>query len=296
MFSRTEESPVKKTTLLIALTLIALLVALAGCGEKATTTTNGGSEEASAKQAEAAAPSAGANAWNGAVVETMDAGGYTYVLLDTGSEKIWAAAPATAVKVGQRVTVPKGMMMSNFPSKTLDRTFEEIYFVGGIYPEGTMPLASGMGSMPQGDEHPGGDSEHPGATGEHPGATGEHPGAGSTSGTVSGTSTVVEDAHIEGVTKAAGGYTVAEIIAQSEALNGKMVKVRGRVVKFTGNIMGTNWVHLQDGSGEDLTITTPAVVATGDLILVEGKLAANRDFGAGYEYVAIIEKAVVTKE
>jgi len=76
--------------------------------------------------------------------------------------------------------------------------------------------------------------------------------------------------------------------------------VRGQVVKFTPNIMGTNWVHIQDGTGSgataDLTVTTSAVVATGDLVVVEGSLTVNKDFGAGYKYDAIIEGAKVTKE
>ena len=274
----------KKTALIAALALVVVAGCLAGCGEKATTTTNENMPATTAAAGSQAAPAASANAWTGTIVETMNSGGYTYVYLDTGSEKIWAAATETQVTVGQRVTVPKGMMMTNFPSKTLDRTFDEIYFVGGIYPEGSLPMGDGMaaggmggmggmGNAPQDDNH-----------------------AGMGGGTVSGTNTVVENAHVEGVAKAAGGYTVAEVFAQSGALQGKNVKVRGRVVKFTGNIMGTNWVHIQDGTEGDLTVTTSAVVATGDVVLVEGPLSVNKDFGAGYRYNAIIEKASVTKE
>ncbi len=268
----------KKSTFATALMLAALLIAVSACGEKATTTTD---ESATANTTEATetAPvaTADANSWTGEVLETMNSGGYTYVHVDTGSEKIWAAASesATAITVGQRVTVPKGMMMSNFPSKTLDRTFDEIYFVGGIYAEGAQAQAGGgaMGGMPQ-------DSNHAGV-------------GGSASANANNT---VADAAIEGVTKVAGGYTVAEIFAQSTALNGQVIKVRGRVVKFTANIMGTNWVHIQDSTEGDLTVTTSAVVATGDLVIVEGALAANKDFGAGYKYAAIIEKASITKE
>ena len=35
----------------------------------------------------------GGDYFDGEVVETMNAGGYTYVHVDTGSEKIWAAGP-----------------------------------------------------------------------------------------------------------------------------------------------------------------------------------------------------------
>ncbi len=263
-----------KTTLITALLLAALLITVSACGEKATTTTNENAATTTAKSDEAA-PAADANSWTGEVLETMNSGGYTYVHVDTGTEKIWAAATesATAITVGQRVTVPKGMMMQNFPSKTLDRTFEEIYFVGGIYAEGAQPKAEGgMGGM--GGAMPGG-----------------MPG-----GTSGNANNVVPDAKIEGVNKVSGGYTVAEVFAQASSLNGQTIKVRGRVTKFTANIMGTNWVHLQDSTEGDLTVTTSAVVATGDLVVVEGALAANKDFGAGYKYAAIIEKASITKE
>ncbi len=259
-----------KTTLITALLLAALLITVSACGDKATTTTN--ENAATTAKSNEAAPAADANSWTGEVLETMNSGGYTYVHVDTGTEKLWAAATATAtaITVGQRVTVPKGMMMQNFPSKTLDRTFEEIYFVGGIYAEGTEPKAdSGMGGA-----MPGGMS-------------------GGTSGNANNT---VPDAKIEGVNKVSGGYTVAEVFAQASSLNGQTIKVRGRVTKFTANIMGTNWVHIQDSTEGDLTVTTSAVVATGDLVVVEGPLAANKDFGAGYKYAAIIEKASITKE
>jgi hypothetical protein len=59
-------------------------------------------------------------------------------------------------------------------------------------------------------------------------------------------------------------------------------------------------VHLQDGTGaegsHDLTVTTGATVQVGDLVVVEGPLAVDKDFGAGYRYHVIVEKAAVTKE
>lgn len=254
------------------LTIIVLSVALAGCGDKATTTThNDTPAETSATTQTAAAPATDANNWTGEILETMNSGGYTYVLLDTGSEKIWAAAPATTAEVGQKVSIPKGMMMAGFASKTLDRTFDEIYFVDGIYaPGGSAAASGGMGEMPQ-------DNNHAGVGGAK-------------------ANNVVGDAEVEGVSKVAGGYTVAEIFAQKATLGGQTIKVRGRVVKFTARIMGTNWIHIQDGSQGDLTVTTDATVATGDLVLIEGPLSVNKDFGAGYKYDAIIEGAKVTVE
>lgn len=64
----------------------------------------------------------------GTVVETMDAGGYTYVHIDNDGQTLWAAAPATKVKVNDEVEVAGGMEMKNFTSKSLGRTFPSIYF------------------------------------------------------------------------------------------------------------------------------------------------------------------------
>ena len=184
---------------------------------------------------------------SGEIVETMNAAGYTYMLLNTGDGKIWAATTETSVKVGQRVSMPPGELMSDFSSKTLNRTLR-------------------VDAADQGH-----------------GMTGS-------------SRTVVTDAHVKGVAKAEGGYTVEEILTRSSELNGKKVKVRGRVVKFTADIMGTNWMHIQDGTPGDLAVTPDTLVSKGDLVMVEGILSVNKDFGAGYVYPAIIEKAKVTKE
>lgn len=282
------QGPTKERTLFhhalrTVLPLSVLLLGTSACGEKTGQTAAMADQAAPAQQtaAPAASMAAAQNIWNGDILETMDAGGYTYVHLDTGVEKVWAAAPQTKVTVGQAVSVPKGMLMTDFESKTLGRTWPEIWFVSGIYPEGQVPIpgsagtaagtpAGGQGSLP---------SSMPGMGEAH---------------------NIVPDADVEAVAVAAGGHDIAGIYAQSAALRGTQVKVRGRVVKFTSNVMGTNWIHIQDGSGQgataDLTVTGKAEVSVGDVILVEGSLSVNKDFGAGYKYAAIIENATVTVE
>ena len=69
---------------------------------------------------------------SGTVVETMNSGGYTYVHINTGEQMNWAAIPTTKVEVGSKVTLAPGMVMHNFPSKSLGRTFEAILFSQGI--------------------------------------------------------------------------------------------------------------------------------------------------------------------
>ena len=63
---------------------------------------------------------------------------------------------------------------------------------------------------------------------------------------------------------------------------------------------GVNWLHIQDGTGDalsfDLAVTTEQTAAIGDLVVVEGVLASDRDFGGGYRFDAIIQGAKLTVE
>ncbi len=64
----------------------------------------------------------------GKVVETMNAGGYTYMLLEKDGRKGWVAVPNLKVTVGQEVKLNPGMEMGKFTSKSLNRTFDQIVF------------------------------------------------------------------------------------------------------------------------------------------------------------------------
>lgn len=227
-----------------------------------------GDNQSAAAHAAPTATDAAESSVKGTVVETMDSGGYTYVNVDTGSEKVWAVAPEFAVKVGDRVTVPPGMPMSGYHSKTLDRDFPSILFVRAIVNE-----TSGGATKPAGMAH----------------------GHGAAAAAVT-------DIDLRDIKKADGGVTIGELYAKKKELADKEVTLRGKVVKFHDQIMGKNWLHVRDGSGEasahtnDLTVTTDATVKVGDTVLVSGKLHLDRDFGAGYTYDLIIEDAKVTRE
>ena len=85
-----------------------------------------------------------------------------------------------------------------------------------------------------------------------------------------------------------------------DKLNGKIIRIRGKVVKYNPEIMGRNWIHIQDGTGStgnyDLMVTSKDQTSVGQIIIVEGKVATNKDFGAGYTYKVMIEDANVKVE
>ncbi|RKY93113.1 MAG: hypothetical protein DRQ13_09845 [Ignavibacteriae bacterium] len=96
-----------------------------------------------------------------------------------------------------------------------------------------------------------------------------------------------------------GNKTVEQIYNEKESLNGKIVKVKGKVVKFNPNIMNRNWIHLQDGTGDetsfDLVVTSQHVADVGDIITAEGIVTNNKDFGSGYFFPVIVEEAKIVK-
>ncbi len=65
----------------------------------------------------------------GKVLSTLDAPGYTYMELANTEKRFWIAAPTTRVKVGDRVRFEQSLVMKNFNSKTLNRSFDQIIFV-----------------------------------------------------------------------------------------------------------------------------------------------------------------------
>jgi hypothetical protein len=69
---------------------------------------------------------------SGTVLETIPTGPYVYVRVKTGDGEQWLAAPATELKTGAKVQWPEGMLMANYHSKTLDRTFEQVFFVSKV--------------------------------------------------------------------------------------------------------------------------------------------------------------------
>jgi thiol-disulfide isomerase/thioredoxin len=65
----------------------------------------------------------------GKVTDVITTESFTYVEVDTGKGKVWAAAPVTAVSKDDMVAFSAKAPMQNFHSKSLGRDFAVIYFV-----------------------------------------------------------------------------------------------------------------------------------------------------------------------
>ncbi|MCF6147798.1 MAG: DNA-binding protein [Candidatus Kuenenia sp.] len=200
----------------------------------------------------------------GKIVETMNSGGYTYLYIDDYGKKTWVAIPETTVSVGQEIVLQPGFEMTNFESKTLNRTFDKIIFSNGPATPGQDAPAYNM--------------------------------KGSKGVSVSPD----EKIHVEKA-EGSGAYTIEELYENSKKLNKEKILVKGKVVKVSVGIMGKNWLHLQDGSGSkdknnfDLVVTTKDQPSVGDIVTVNGVLYKDKDFGSGYKYDVIVEEATVKK-
>lgn len=98
---------------------------------------------------------------------------------------------------------------------------------------------------------------------------------------------------------AAETLTVEQVYAQKDKLAGKQVEVKGKVVKVNNGIMGRNFLHITDGTGKegtnDLTVTSDGTAEVGDKVSISGEVVVNRDFGSGYSYPLLLEKAQISK-
>jgi hypothetical protein len=214
-------------------------------------------------QMQAAAPAA-ADGLAGTVLEHLSASPYVYLRVKTAKGEVWAAVPEVKVENGAEVTVFNAMLMTKFESKSLKRTFDEVYF-------GTLTAAAAAGTQAAAPQA---------GTPQSPAVS------------------------VGKVDKATGpdAWTVAEAWAQKSSLVGKTVSIRGVVVKYNDAVMGKNWIHLQDGSGDpnqgthDITVTSLDAAAKGATITITGTLRVNRDFGAGYSYAVIVEDAKILKK
>ena len=213
----------------------------------------------------------------GEVLEVKDVDPYTYLRLKTKDGEVWAAVNKAAVKKGAEVTILDPAVMMNFTSKSLNKTFDRIIF-GTLAGAGAAPAAA----VPAG----------------HAGAP-----ASTNMGAMHAAMPQPADVGDVKVAKATGpnARTVAEIIAAKGELKGKPVLVRGKVVKFTPEVMGKNWIHLRDGTGlatngtNDILVTTKDETKVGDVILVKGVVRTDVDLGSGYAYAVMVDEGTLQK-
>jgi len=192
------------------------------------------------------------------VVEVVQTSSYTYVLLEEENAQYWAAVSKAEIEEGKTYYYDSFMEMKDFPSKELNKTFESIYFLSDLSDQ-PIPTAAEMAEQ-------------------------QHTGKVKTG--------VNEDIS---VTPVEGSITIEQLYKNKNNYADQIVTVTGQVTKVNTGIMGKNWLHIQDGTidGEnfDLTITTDDIASVGDVVIFQGKIGLNKDFGYGYAYDVLMEDA-----
>lgn len=200
------------------------------------------------------------------VEEVLQTSSYTYLFASQENQKVWIAIPKREVAIGETYYYKGGMEMIDFKSKELDRTFEHILFVEGISKTPVEMKRTKAAQAAANMQKP---------AGSKPAARGV----------------------IAKIDHKADETSLAQIFADPNSFANKTINVRGTVVKVNENIMGKNWLHIQDGTEYkglyDLVITTNAQVKMGSVIGVKGTIFLNKDFGSGYTYDVIMENATV---
>lgn len=194
----------------------------------------------------------------GEVSEVIQTDSYTYLLVKESQGDNWIAIPKATVEKGQTIYYDEGLEMNNFESKSLGRVFETVYFVKDIRDQAVKPINEAIQEKLN------------------------------KKSAVSKTDISVEQPQ--------GAQSIAEVYKNKAKYANQQINVRGQIVKVNNAILGTNWVHIQDGTnynGEfDLTVTTNEQYQIGDAVTFMGTISLDKDFGAGYKYDIIMENAV----
>jgi hypothetical protein len=204
------------------------------------------------------------------VEEVIQTSKYTYILANENNTERWVAATRIDAKKGEKYYYDSALEMNNFKSKELDRTFESVFFLNRVS-KNPISAHSGMSGMPGMP----GMSMH------------------------SDKAKVKEGGDIE-MEKTDNELTIADVFANKTDFANKTIEIRGKVVKVNKQIMGKNWIHLQDGTQHensfDLTVTSQDLPAVGDEVTFKGTLVLEKDFGAGYFYDVIMENGEMTSK
>lgn len=194
------------------------------------------------------------------VTEVVQATSYSYLKVKESFGERWVAVSKCEVKPGDVFYYDEALQMTNFESKDLDRTFDVVYFVNKI------------SKTPMNQNKTSGMPAHSGNV-----------------ETKKKSSVVLK--------KTTKEITVAQVFENRKDYSIKEFEIRGVVVKVNKQVMGKNWIHIQDGTNYndnfDLTVTTQELAEVGDEVTFKGNLTLKKNFGSGYFYEVIMEDAVL---
>ncbi len=193
------------------------------------------------------------------VKEILQTTKYTIMLVKENDSEQWIATTSMQPKMGGTYYYEGGFQMKNFESKELKRVFPSVVLLESISTEPIIAQKTDSAAKPH----------------------------------AAMTKSERKDIKIEPIKD---GITIAKLYADKKSYAGKVVKIKGQVVKFTPSVLNKNWFHIQDGTEYngvfDLTASSDIEVKVGDIITIEGKIVLDKNIGAGYVYEVLMEDAV----
>tara|TARA_R110001583_G_scaffold188700_1_gene351072 strand:+ start:241 stop:951 length:711 start_codon:yes stop_codon:yes gene_type:complete len=196
------------------------------------------------------------------VDEMKDGGSYAYINVTEDGNKYWMAIPNTDVKIGGTYYYDGGMIMKDFESEHLNKTFKSIIFAEGI--RETEKMIQNEVSDP------------------HVNSTTEN-----------------SNEVVVNIEQPKGGISLETLFSKKESFENKSITVKGKIVKVNNGILDKNWIHIVDGTQfeneKNLTVTTLEVLKVGDTVTFKGVIALKKDFGYGYVYDILLEEGELIK-
>ncbi len=167
---------------------------------------------------------------------------------------------------GDDIEYSGGVEMRDFYSKTLDRTFASVFFIQNVKLANSNVEAMHATSM---EGHGTNKIEIPKPASVEALAPGE-------------------------ITPLTDGKTIANIFVELTQLSEQTISLRARVIKVSENVVGKNWITLQDGTGTEpgnkLLATSLELVSPGELVIATGIVRTDIDIGSGYKYKVLLEE------
>lgn len=200
------------------------------------------------------APAPAPTVVTGEILEVQEVESYTYLRLKTRDDETWAAVSRAPVKQGATVTIENVMVMNNFESKALKKTFQTIVFgtLAGANPQGGMAKAADASSAP--------DDKVAKASGPN-------------------AKTVAEI-----ITQA------ANLKDKTVLVRGKVVKYNAGIMGKNW-VHLRDGSGSAAAKTNDVLITSMNAVKVGDVVTAKGIVRTDKDFGSGYVYKVIVEEA-----
>ncbi len=191
------------------------------------------------------------------VVDSLSASRYVYLKVKEGARNYWISTWKMPFKKGDVFFYKGGILKLNFYSKEHNMYFDTLYLISKI---SKVPVFTKTNALDKLE---------------------------------SKTNISTKEPEISKEVKK-NIVKLKDLFANPEKYKGKIIKISGKCTKVNMNIMGKNWIHIQEkGIGDkvfDLVVMSKDAAQVGENCYFEGKIDTKLDLGAGYFFDVIMQE------